>query len=142
VFVMASYCFGCRWAAAGFVPLQLAILADSRSSCLSAESIATGLLPKKFITLWKWRLWPPFSMTMLLYTFNFDLFCKCWIYCPLVLQRLLLCWRARGGVPISYSPLFWLYSWSCEVPKLHVCLTIPLANGVAVALLQCWHPLF
>jgi hypothetical protein len=67
---MARCCFGCRCAAVGFVPLQLAILADSRSGCLSADSIASGLLPKKFITLWKWRLWPPFSMTMLLYTFK------------------------------------------------------------------------
>jgi hypothetical protein len=57
-----------------------------------------------------------------------------------MLQRVALCWRKRVGVPVYCNTLFKLSGWSCEVPKLQGSLTIPMANGIAMPLLQCWNP--
>jgi hypothetical protein len=47
----------------------------------------------------------------------------------LVLERLPLCWRGRGGIPVCCVALFGLYCCSCEVPMRQGCLTVLVANA-------------
>jgi hypothetical protein len=59
--------------------------------------------------------------------------CTCVAKSSIVLER-------KSRCHVCCSTLLKLYGWSCEVPKLQGCLTVPVANGIAVPLLQCWNP--